>query len=86
MTRRLNQDVLEHLFGQIRQIDRTYDHPCSLAFKQRIKRIVIVHKHECLTSVAPNTIFQEEGEKMVVSELQQLKSLIFPIKKEYRPS
>ncbi len=37
MTRRLNQDILEHFFSVIRQMGRCHDHPTSLSFHHRLK-------------------------------------------------
>ena len=78
-TRRLNQDVLEHLFCLIREMDGPYDHPCASAFKQRMKRVVIVSKHQCLISVANNTVLVGE-DKVVVSGLKSLINLSSPLK------
>ena len=41
LTRRLNQDVLEHLFGIIRQIGGGHDSIWPLKFKYRIKNYIL---------------------------------------------
>lgn len=47
---RLNQDVLEKIFSQIRAIGRTYDHPTPLEFKYRMKSQIISRNSQILSS------------------------------------
>lgn len=47
---RLNQDVLENFFSQIRAIGRTYDHPTPLEFKYRMKSQIISRNSQILSS------------------------------------
>ena len=41
ITSRLNQDVIEHFFGIVRQMNRTFDHPCPVSFKQRMNIFIL---------------------------------------------
>ena len=41
LTRRLNQDTLEHFFGCIRQMSGTYEHPNAVNFKYRIRKLLL---------------------------------------------
>ena len=41
MTRRLNQDCLEHFFGCIRQMGSLNDHPDAVNFKHRFKKYLL---------------------------------------------
>ncbi len=44
MTRKLNQDALEYLFGCIRQIHGPYEHPNALDMKFRLKKLLLGKK------------------------------------------
>lgn len=48
---RLNQDVLEKFFSQIRAIGRTYDHPTPLEFKYRLQNEVTNNQQELSNTV-----------------------------------
>lgn len=48
LTRKLNQDCLEHFFGCIRQMDGTYDHPTPLTFKHRMRKLLSGREVELL--------------------------------------
>ena len=63
LTRRLNQDPLEHTFGILRAINGLYDHPNSLGFKYRMK-MLITGKRFALTSSRPNTTCSEPCTKL----------------------
>ena len=54
LTRNLNQDSLEHLFGCIRQMRGTYDHPNAVTFKYRLKHLLL-GKDVTLLAQKPNT-------------------------------
>ncbi len=54
LTRNLNQDSLEHLFGYIRQMRGTYDHPNAVTFKYRLKHLLL-GKDVTLLAQKPNT-------------------------------
>lgn len=54
LTRRLNQDVLEHFFSVIRQMGRCHDHPTPLSFQHRLK-IYIMGKETTALSSNTNT-------------------------------
>ena len=41
LTRKLNQDVLEHFLGCIRQMHGSYDHPNAVNFKFRLKKLLL---------------------------------------------
>ena len=41
LTRRMNQDPLEQLFGCIRQVSGPYDHPTPVEFKFRLRTLLI---------------------------------------------
>lgn len=41
LTRKLNQDCLEHMFGCIRQMEGTFDHPNAITFKNRLKKLLL---------------------------------------------
>lgn len=59
LTRRLNQDSLEHFFGCIRQMTSTYDHPNAVNFKYRIRKLLL-GKGVHLMSKKTNTVNAEE--------------------------
>ena len=54
ITRKLNQDCLEHFFGCIRQKNGTHDHPNALNFKYRMNKLIL-GKDVVLTVEKPNT-------------------------------
>ena len=58
LTRRFNQDPLEHTFGILRQMGGPYDNPNCLSFKYRMKKL-ITGKRYVLTSTKPNTTCSE---------------------------
>ena len=58
ITRRMNQNVIEHFFGIVRQMNRTFDHPCPVCFQQRMKNFILCRKN-VLLSVNPNTNFTD---------------------------
>ena len=72
MTRRLNQDVLENLFGIIRQMGNAHDHPCPLTFKYRLKQYMLSHQQTML-SLQPNT-FMLDDDSCMTDSLSQLKA------------
>lgn len=41
LTHRLNQDGLEHLFGKLRQLGASYEHPSPVAFKHRVRAHIL---------------------------------------------
>ena len=55
LTRRLNQDVLEHFFGVIRQMGAANENPCPLKFNHRVKNFILGKKN-VLLSAKPNTV------------------------------
>lgn len=57
MTRKLNQDCLEHFFGCIRQMEGTYEHPNCITFKHRLKKLLLGKEAKLL---APKTCCNEE--------------------------
>lgn len=59
MTRRLNQDCLENLFGCIRQMGSTHDHPDAVSFKYRLKKIML-GREVALVSEKSNVSQNEE--------------------------
>lgn len=54
LTRKLNQDCLEHLFGCIRQMQGSYDHPNAITMKFRLKKLLL-GKDVALISEKTNT-------------------------------
>lgn len=54
LTKKLNQDGLEHLFGCIRQMHGSYDHPNALNVKFRLKKLLL-GKDVALLSEKSNT-------------------------------
>lgn len=54
ITRRLNQDVLEHFFGCIRQMSGNFDHPNPVSFKYRLRKFLL-GKEVCLMSEKCNS-------------------------------
>ena len=54
LTHRLNQDVLENFFSQVRGAGGTFDHPTSLEFKHRL-RLLILGKNPGALSAAVNS-------------------------------
>lgn len=55
MTRKLNQDALEHLFGCIRQMHGPYEHPNALDMKFRLKKLLL-GKNVALLSEKTNVV------------------------------
>ena len=74
LTRRLNQDALEHLFGIIRQMGGTCDHPSTLDFKHRMKKFII-GRRTALTASKPNTISKDPCVKLTESDNNTIKRL-----------
>ena len=72
LTRRINQDPLEHLFGVIRQMGGQYDHPNSLSFKYRMRNYII-GKRSALTSSKPNTECADPCRKLCESDKNTVK-------------
>ena len=72
LTRRLNQDPVEHMFGVIRQMGGTYDHPNALSFKYRIMRYIL-GKRTALTASMPNTTCADPCVKLTEKSKNTLK-------------
>jgi hypothetical protein len=79
-TRRLNQDILEHLFGMIRQMGSVHDHPNCLSFKYRMKKYILGKNHS-LTSRGINTSFKTENVSCNV-KIKDYSSISSPIQKQ----
>ncbi|KAK4295516.1 hypothetical protein Pmani_031930 [Petrolisthes manimaculis] len=69
LTRRLNQDILEHFFSVIRQMGRCYDHPTPLSFQQRLK-LYIMGKDTAVLASNTNTS-EIETTSMIASGIQE---------------
>lgn len=63
LTRRLNQDILEHFFSVMRQMGRCYDHPTPLSFQHRLK-IYIMGRDTSVLSTSTNTEESESTPKI----------------------
>ena len=74
LTRRLNQDALEHLFGIIRQMGGSCDHPNTLDFKHRMKKYII-GRRTALTASKPNTISKDPCVKLTETDNNTIKHL-----------
>ena len=44
LTRKLNQDVLEHFFGCCRQMSGHHDHPGAVSYKYRMRKLLLEKK------------------------------------------
>lgn len=51
-TIKLNQDCLEHMFRCIRQMEGTYDHPNTVTFKHRLKKLLFGRETKLLAMQA----------------------------------
>lgn len=70
MTRRINQDILEHFFSIIRQIGRYNDHPTPLSFQNRLK-VYIMGKETTVLSSNTNTA-ESESTPSVAQGIQEI--------------
>lgn len=68
MTRRLNQDGLEHFFGIIRQMNGCYDHPDAVNFKYRFKKYLL-GRQVVLLSNKTNSSASDENSSRISTEL-----------------
>lgn len=75
-TRKLNQDVVEHLFAYIRQVNGPYDHPSPVSVKHRIKSYLLCkdsslmgEKYNCLEECKENSL---TSGRLTTSNLDQV--------------
>ena len=69
LTSRLNQDLLENLFSQVRGAGAFYDHPSPVSVKHRLKTLLIGAKSSIFTTTAVATDDHASSEYTVTSEL-----------------
>lgn len=79
ITGRLNQDVLEHTFGVLRQMGRGHEHPDTVSFKYRMRRFILSRYH-VLVTVNPNTTLAKD-ESFLASGIKTFKENSSPIRK-----